>query len=329
MKPSQVSQSLAVLLDSRQPCMLWGKPGVGKSQVVAQLAVSRGLQLRDIRAVQHSEVDFSGLPYVVDGVMYRSQPSAAILPRDGAGILFLDELPAAPQLVQAALYQLVLDRRLGDYVLPDGWTVIAAGNYETDGAVSNKMGTALRSRFVHLDMETDIEDWSKWALTHNVNDIVRAFVRSFPHLLHVFDKTARSFACPRTYEFAGRILDREASLDIEHGLLTGTLGEGTAIELSAFARLYRSLAATSLDAILMSPTTAPVPSDNAAAMYAISCGLARRANPKTIGRIVQYFDRCPMEYSVFGVKSAVQTEPSLQNCSDFVNWAIKHADVIF
>ena len=93
--------------------------------------------------------------------------------------------------MQAALYQLVLDRRLGDYVLPDGWTVIAAGNYETDGAVSNKMGTALRSRFVHLDMETDVEDWCKWALTHNVNDIVRAFVRSFPHLLHVFDKTAR------------------------------------------------------------------------------------------------------------------------------------------
>ena len=76
MKPSQVSQSLAVLLDSHQPCMFWGKPGVGKSQVVAQLAVSRGLQLRDIRAVQHSEVDFSGLPYVVDGTMYRSQPSA-------------------------------------------------------------------------------------------------------------------------------------------------------------------------------------------------------------------------------------------------------------
>jgi MoxR-like ATPase len=132
MKPSEVLSSLQVLANIRKPAFLWGPPGVGKSQIVAQVATSLGVRLIDIRAVLLDPVDLRGLPTVEAGKAAWAIP--AFLPEDGAGILFLDELNAAPPLVQAACYQLVLDRALGEYRLPDGWSVFAAGNREGDRA---------------------------------------------------------------------------------------------------------------------------------------------------------------------------------------------------
>ncbi len=133
MKPSEVSSSLALLTKVRKPAFLWGSPGVGKSEVVAQVAASQAIRLVDIRAILLDPVDLRGLPTVENGKAAWATP--AFLPDGGDGILFLDALNAAPPLVQAACYQLVLDRALGEYRLPDGWTVFAAGNREGDRAV--------------------------------------------------------------------------------------------------------------------------------------------------------------------------------------------------
>src|SRR5271157_4947272 len=162
MKPSEIASSLQLLTRTRKPAFLWGAPGVGKSQVVAQVAATLGVRLIDIRAVLLDPVDLRGLPTVEHGKAAWATP--AFLPEDGAGILFLDELNAAPPLVQAACYQLVLDRALGDYRLPDGWTVFAAGNREGDRAVTSRMSSALANRFIHLPFETDLDDWSRWAM---------------------------------------------------------------------------------------------------------------------------------------------------------------------
>src|SRR5215475_8867308 len=130
MKASSVSAALKSLVAARQPAFIWGSPGVGKSSIIAQLARSLNLALRDIRALLLDPVDLRGLPYVADGRSKWATPE--FLPTDGAGVLFLDELNAAPAMVQAAFYQLVLDRSLGEYLLPDGWVIIAAGNREAD-----------------------------------------------------------------------------------------------------------------------------------------------------------------------------------------------------
>lgn len=182
MKPSEIASSLQLLARIHKPAFLWGPPGVGKSQVAAAL----GIRLIDIRAILLDPVDLRGLPTVEQGRAAWAIP--AFLPEDGAGIVFLDELNAAPPLVQAACYQLGLDRALDEYRLPDGWTVFAAGNREGDRAVTARMSSALANRFVHLVFETDLDDWSGWAMgPGDLRPEVVAFLRWRPELLHQFE----------------------------------------------------------------------------------------------------------------------------------------------
>jgi hypothetical protein len=144
-----------------------------------EVAALLGIRLIDIRAVLLDPVDLRGLPTVEPGRAAWAIP--AFLPEDGAGILFLDELNAAPPLVQAACYQLVLDCALGEYRLPDSWTVFAAGNREGDRAVTSRMSSALANRFVHLAFEPDLDDWSRWAMgPGDLRPEVVAFLRWRP-----------------------------------------------------------------------------------------------------------------------------------------------------
>ncbi len=205
MKASAVEHSLRTLVAARQPVFVWGPPGVGKSSIIAQLAKALNLSLRDIRALLLDPVDLRGLPYVAEGRSKWAIPE--FLPADGAGILFLDELNAAPAMVQAAFYQLVLDRRLGEYMLPDDWVIIAAGNRDGDRAHTNRMPTPLRNRFVHLDFEVDSQEWSEWAIGTGIRPEVIAFIRFRPQLLSAFDRDANAFPSPRSWEFVSRILD--------------------------------------------------------------------------------------------------------------------------
>src|ERR1700674_2098107 len=152
MKPSEITQALDICLQAFQPVILWGKPGIGKSNIVHQTAARNSLQLIDVRAVLLDPVDLRGLPHVNgDNRAHWAIPD--FLPRNGAGILFLDELNRAAQLVQNACLQLVLDRKLGEYTLPEQWRVVAACN--ASGTGTSKMSDALTNRFVHLDCETD------------------------------------------------------------------------------------------------------------------------------------------------------------------------------
>lgn len=158
MKPSFMIEALRTLTKVNQPAFIWGPPGVGKSQLVAQVAAEQKKEMIDIRAVLLDPVDLRGLPHLgKDNTARWATPD--FLPQEGEGILFLDELNAAPPLVQAACYQLTLDRKIGEYTLPDGWSVLAAGNRETDRSVTSRMPSALANRFIHLDFVVDLDDW--------------------------------------------------------------------------------------------------------------------------------------------------------------------------
>jgi MoxR-like ATPase len=151
----------------RQPVFIWGGPGVGKSAVVRQLAAELTVPLQDIRALLLDPGDLRGLPFLgKDGQTKWAAPG--FLPHDGSGILFLDELNAAPAMVQASCYQLVLDRKLGEYTLPEGWAIVAAGNRDSYRAVTTRMPTPLRNRFVHLEFDVDLQEWSEWAIRAEV-----------------------------------------------------------------------------------------------------------------------------------------------------------------
>jgi ATPase family associated with various cellular activities (AAA) len=325
MKPQQVMEALEVLISAKQPVHLWGGPGIGKSDVVRAVARKMNRQLIDVRAVLLDPVDLRGLPHV-NGDSRAHWCIPDFLPREGSGILFLDELNRAPMLVQNACLQLVLDRKIGEYTLPDGWDVAAAGNRLSDGGGVTKMNSALSIRFRHLDFDPDLEDWTKWAIGANIEPVVIAFVRFRTELLYKFEAGERTFPCPRTHEAVSKIVARNPSPAIEHDLYRGAYGDGAAVEFSAFMTLYREL--PSIDSILLDPKHAPLP-EKPASLFAVSCALGRRASVENFERIVQYLNRLPAEYAVMSVKDAVARDAGIASTPTFCKWAIKHSDVVF
>jgi MoxR-like ATPase len=329
MTPSQIALALDSLLSIRQPVFLWGPPGVGKSQVVAQVAKNLGMALIDIRAVLLDPVDLRGLPRISpEGVALWCPPGFLPGPADpDRGIVFLDELNTAPPLVQAACYQLVLDRRIGEYRLPEGWSVVAAGNRDSDRAVTHRMPSALANRMVHLDFEAGLDDWLAWAQCSGVRAEVIAFLRFRPALLHDFDplSAARAFASPRSWEFVSRILDAGPDSRVEYELYQGAVGPAGAAEFMGFLGVWREL--PDVDEVLENPDSARVPGEPAA-LYALCEALGGQAGPETITALVAYADRLPPEFGVLLMRDAVCRDTGLVYSEAFSRWAGKNADVL-
>ena len=326
MRAREIKSGLKSLIEIRQPVFLWGAPGIGKSQVVAQVAKEMGLDVKDVRAVLLDPVDLRGLPHINDDK--RADWSIpAFLPHGGEGILFLDELNAAPPLVQAACYQLVLDRRLGEYQLPDGWSVVAAGNRENDRAVTYRMPSALANRFVHFDFEVNVDDWLDWATAEHLPAELVSFIRFRPNLLHDFDpqRNQKAFPTPRSWEFVARILRADNKPGLERNLIAGAVGEGAAAELSGYLEIWRELPES--QALLNKPQSVDVPKDPAT-LFAVCEMLAREASAATIAPILAFAARLPSEFNVLLVRNSVSFDNTLVESSAFADWAENNAGVL-
>ncbi len=329
MKASEIKTSLELLVDLKQPVFLWGSPGVGKSQIVKQTAEKKGLDLVDIRAILLDPVDLRGLPRIsADGLSEWCTPS--FFPQSGQGVIFLDELNAAPPLVQASCYQLVLDRRLGEYELPDGWSIIAAGNRERDRAVTHRMPSALANRFVHIDFSVDCGEWLEWAIKREISPEIIAFLRFRPALLHDFDpeKNSKAFPSPRTWEFASNLISSAGNgknAGVLHELLSGTIGIGAAIEFKGFMKIWREL--PKVEDIINSPAQIEIPTDPAV-LFAVCEMVGRAAEQKTADKIMVFAGRLPDEFSVLLVREAIRHCNDIAGTDSFASWATRHASVL-
>ncbi|HIW00787.1 MAG TPA: MoxR family ATPase [Candidatus Desulfovibrio intestinipullorum] len=329
MGPRQIVLALHTLISIHQPVFLWGAPGVGKSQVVAQVAAERGMVLRDIRAVLLDPVDLRGLPRISPtGTAVWCPP--AFLPDasdTSQGILFLDELNAAPPLVQAACYQLILDRAIGEYRLPDGWTIIAAGNRDKDRAVTHRMPTALANRMVHLDFEALLEDWLAWAREQGIRREVRAFLRFRPKFLHLMDPASqdRAFPSPRSWEFVSRILEAEPAPEVEYDLIRGTVGQVAAAEFTGYLSVWKDL--PDVEHVLADPCGTAVPAEPAA-LYALCEALGLLASADTIEALADYALRLPAEFGVLLMRDCVLHDTALAGSAAFARWAESNAEVL-
>ncbi len=307
MRPAQLLTVLerefqAAVHGQHTPVMLWGPPGVGKSQMVAQVAERHGMPVIDIRLSQMEPSDLRGIPFRVDGQVEWAVPS--MLPdvsRHGPqGILFLDEITSVPPSVSAAAYQLILDRRLGAYSVPKGWAIFAAGNRQGDRGVTYTMPAPLANRFSHFDVDVNLDDWVAWAYANDIDDRLIAFLRFRPELLFEFDPAHNpvAFPSPRSWEFAHRALQKFG--DVQE-LLTGTLqacvGPAAGIELSAFVENLDKL--PDIDAIVRGEKVhVPKETDLQYAVAAALVGRAIRArneenSAETYGNILDYASTFP------------------------------------
>jgi len=327
MKPSSLRSALPKLLAKQRPVFLWGAPGVGKSDVIKQIAEDHKLELRDVRLSLLDPIDLKGFPTVDSVKKQMSWLPADFLPKKGKGLLFLDEMNSAPQSVQAAAYQLVLNRKIGEYKLPDGWSVMAAGNRASDRSVVHAMPAALANRFVHLDFDINVDDWSHWAMENELHTDLRAFIRFRPNLLHCFDSAAnpRAFPSPRSWAFVNDIYKDSHSADDEYELIKGTVGEGAAAEFSGFVRQIKDL--PTIDQVLLDPDGTKVPT-SPAGMYAMATALDSKATTANIARIMKYTDRMPVEFQVVFVRSAIRRDGKLTGTKSYMDWGIKNQNVL-
>lgn len=319
---------VSALIGINKPVFMWGKPGVGKSDFARQLAqqLFNGTMI-DFRAVLLDVVDLRGIPNVTKGITNWNPPG--FLPnesRDGkTGLLFLDELNAAPQAVQAGLFQLVLDRRLGEYVLPSGWRIVAAGNYVGDKAAAQRMPSALANRFAHVDIDADVDAATAYWSTINVAPEVIAFIRFRPMLLHKMEGAdLRAFPTPRAWVSVSDAI-KTTPVDLHYRVAASIVGEAVAGEFKGFLDVYRSL--PRMEDIARDPVSAIVPSEPSA-LYAVAAGLGRAATASSLKNIVTYLARLPVEFSVMSMMDAIKRDASLKSAPGFTSWALVNQDVV-
>jgi len=260
------------------PVMIWGPPGVGKSELVAQVAKHHDVPLIDIRLSQLEPSDLRGIPFRVDNHVEWAVPR--MLPDESrhgpSGIMFLDEITSATPAVSAAAYQLILDRCLGEYKVPRGWVIFAAGNRQGDRGVTYSMPTPLANRFTHFDFDVNLDDWVFWAHQKQIDERIIAFLRFRPELLLDFDPAMdpTAFPTPRSWEFAHHALQKfdDGSVILSNAL-KGCVGNAAGIEVKAFLDNLENLA--DVDAII-DGADIPVP-DSIDLQYALASALVGRA----------------------------------------------------
>jgi len=345
MRPHQITQILEKEFNSANeghhtPVMLWGAPGIGKSQIIRKIADDHGAKVIDIRLSQMEPSDLRGIPFKNGDLVDWSIPS--ILPNEKRhgkqGVLFLDEITSAPPTVSAAAYQLILDRKLGEYEVPAGWVIFAAGNRQGDRGVTYSMPAPLANRFSHYELDVNLDDWVAWAYKNKIDERIIGFLRYRPEHLFSFDSSQNpiSFPSPRTWEFTHRALNKfQHDLSLFRDAAVACVGEVAGIEVTTFIEHLDDL--PDLDAIINGEDV-PVP-EAIDLQYAICSALVGRAisvidsndSNRVWGNILNFAKDFPQKELGVMLVSDMQRAigERIFEVSEFANWAEKVAEVVF
>ena len=318
--------------------MLWGPPGVGKSQGVRQIAsalearTGRRADVTDMRLLLFNPIDLRGIPVPNEGrtlaVWLKPQVFNMDPSDDVVNILLLDEISAAPPTVQAAAYQITLDRTCGEHRLPDNCIVMAAGNRVSDRSTAYRMPKALANRLLHIDVRADFASWRAWAVRAGVNDKVVAYLAFRPDRLSAFDAAADdlAFATPRSWEMAAAIIEGlGGDVDAAYPLVSGVIGAGAASELRTWSRVYAGLPEIG-DVFAGRATKVPRKAD---ALYALVSAMTARARTvkddlDAIERSIRYEEKLPADFSALLMKDYLNLAPGyrgqLMRMPAFIQW---------
>jgi len=338
---------LKVYYEARKALFIWGSIGIGKSELVRQVGKDLAKELKDkdgkplnleysesirdinnvkkfvvidIRLSQMDPSDLRGIPVWDKEAGCTRWLAPSTFPRQGYGLIFFDELNLSAPLVQASAYQMILNRQLGEYLIPDGFGLIAAGNRLEDRANIFDMAKPLCNRMGHVQLNPPSpEKWTQWAGPADIDPRIIGFVNAFQSKLFQFNQSTKekAFATPRTWEFVSDLITGLPSTDIEELELriSSLVGEGTATEFVAFLRLRDKL--EPITEYFKRPDTIPLPTDDLSLFWALMTSIVEyykmHNTDKTVKSMVKLMKRFPEEYATFSLKLMYAIDNSIQS----------------
>lgn len=322
---------LDTLIGADIPVFIHGSPGIGKSYIVAEVAKKHNLELVDVRLSQMDPVDLRGVPAIRDEQTVWMPPVFFPKDQNSEGILFLDELNSAPPSVQAAIYQLVLNRKMGEYELPHGWRIICAGNRISDRGVVFRLPTPLANRMVHLSVEARFEDFKLFAIREGLHSFVIGFLGFRPDLLTSEsvseDDSNPAFATPRSYHMLSNVLKTNNDTSRIAPIIYGLIGYGAGIEFLSYVKVYEKL--PDVGAIYRGEYPS-VDKSEPALLYALVSAMVElyRGGDEASKHLFGFAQILPTEFGVMLIKDAIVKDASIAECTEFDGWIEKYGDYI-
>lgn len=311
--PSKLVEATLRCLYARLTPLITSSPGMGKSDIVRDIAKRERLKVIDFRVPQADVTDFCGLPFRNDQGKAEFMPFD-LFPLEGddlpshpdggtyeGWLLFLDELTSAPKHLQSPAYKLILDRMVGNHKLHERVVICAAGNLAGDKAIVHEMSTALQSRMIHLELRLDHNEWVEWAIKHELDSRVISFLQFKPDLLHRFnpEHTDKTFACPRTWEFTSKLVkNREVNMQ-DLPLLAGTISSGVAQDFLSYVQIWNEL--PKIENIIADPENIVIPHDPGI-KFALATVLSERMDNTNVDKLALFLGRLPVECRVLSLR---------------------------
>lgn len=335
MSDNEISLALtpSELLRDLRRCMFAGvvpvvrsSPGIGKSDIIRKLASELKLLVLDFRLAQADITDLNGLPRFneegfAEFVPFDLFPTEETPIPDGyvGWLLFFDEITAAPKQIQAASYKIILERMIGNRKLHKKVVMAAAGNLVTDNAVAHDMSTAMQSRLVHLELKVSKNDWIQWAINNGIDSRIIGFIEFKSDLLYTFkpDHDDHTYAAPRTWEMAHKLIIDEPVSMSDLSLLGGTVSKGVAQEFITFVEVYSQL--PKIGEILADPENCKVPFEPSM-KYALSTYLADNFTGSNADKLITYLERLPPECQVVCMRMVNIRQPALMRNTDVLKF---------
>lgn len=322
MKLSAAYNTMSTLLKANLPVMLRGTMGIGKSDMVKKYASAHNKKLIEIRLSQLSVIDLMGV-FMLDGNESRfARPS--ILPKENEAdvVLFLDEITSAADDVQAAAYQILLDKQVGPHKFHPSLQIIAAGNLETDNGIVNELAAPLKNRLSHIQVDLDKDDWLNWAMQSEIAEEVVGFIAymGMPKLYSYNpDKQDDAFATPRTWEYASDAFKAAGNdVSMQRTVVAACVGEGITHEFMAFVNVRAEM--PNLDAVLQGQKVAPPAKLDVC--WAVGVALAQRVdvtNFKEAHDYIASFNSYSKEIGLFMLRQALARKPQIRSAPGFVD----------
>lgn len=334
-KVSQAVNLITKAIKAKLVPMLVGSPGTGKSQIVYQIAETHGLKVVDLRLSQCDPCDLLGFPTIKGNKsgyvpMDTFPMEGDAIPEGYNGfILFLDEFNSASNAVQAAAYKITLDRMVGLHKLHKNVAIVCAGNLESDGAIVNAMSTAMQSRLLHLELTTCPKEWTDWAIAKGLDHRITSYISFKPDSLYTFkaDHTDSTYASPRTWEFADRVLKvTEENSPDRLPMLAGTLSEGVAREFMGFCKIHQDL--PTIAQIMASPESIKVP-EEPSILFALTGAIGHNASTENFDQLIKYINRLPSEFQIVCLRETTRRNKAMMGHTAVHKWLSANKDVFF